>query len=597
VITQHPPETSRRGAIRIGNLALVAVYIAVAVAATWPLTASLATALPVGTEQAPTVPLFNAWTVWWNADRAAHGFQHYWDAPIFHPARMTFAFSEAQPTLLVVAPLVWMAGSSTLAYNVYLLATLALSGWCADLLLRRVGLSHWSAVCGGVMVEVLPFVFWQLGALQLTVLWGALWTTLALWSFAASPSWGRALWLGVAFAITYAACNYYGLFLAVVLGPSAVWMLRIPWKTTGQGAHPPRVVLQLLLAAGTAAALVAPIVSVQLRASQQPREKWRREWSTVRDLSAHLRDYTDTPWRQWLDTWEDDTQHRADVWTLGPGWLKIIAAGLGVVCGLARRSLRRWTLVALSMGGLALFYSLGPLLEVWNLTPYRALFDYVPGFAQIRSPFRFAVFVQLACVWLSAIAVDSLCPHNWWRAERVREWIGRQRVLRRRLWTLVVWIPAVALGSCLICETLPTPQRLQAMPSTASPPLWVEYLRDETPPGAPVVHLPFVRGKGLTDYESTTWWMWWSGVHRRPLLNGYSGFFPDAYLVLQDELRSFPDKGAPRLAEMGAQYAIVQRGGWTQAVLERHPQTSHWIWQFSDEVERIDVYEIPPVAP
>ena len=77
--------------------------------------------LPQGTEAAATVPLFTTWTVWWNADRALHFWQGYWDAPIFHPTPDTFAFSEPLATTLVVAPLLWLSGNRILAHNAFLL--------------------------------------------------------------------------------------------------------------------------------------------------------------------------------------------------------------------------------------------------------------------------------------------------------------------------------------------------------------------------------------------------------------------------------------------------------------------------------------------
>ena len=75
-----------------------AVCLLAAVAATWPLLPSIARALPLGTEHEATVPLFNLWTLWWDADRVPHGFLGLWNAPIFHPLEGTFTFSA--PMLL-----------------------------------------------------------------------------------------------------------------------------------------------------------------------------------------------------------------------------------------------------------------------------------------------------------------------------------------------------------------------------------------------------------------------------------------------------------------------------------------------------------------
>src|SRR5215207_9025081 len=101
--------------------ALVASLVA-AIAVTWPLALHLTTAVPLGTEREATVPLFNLWTLWWTADRAAHAFAGYWDAPIFQPTPGAFTFSEPQTlTDLLVAPLWGLGVPPALVYNVALL--------------------------------------------------------------------------------------------------------------------------------------------------------------------------------------------------------------------------------------------------------------------------------------------------------------------------------------------------------------------------------------------------------------------------------------------------------------------------------------------
>ena len=104
-------------------------FLLLAVASTWPLGSRIGSAIPKGTERVATVPLFNQWTIWWNADRAGRMFDGYWNAPIFVPSDHSFALSEAQPTTVLVAPVVWISGSRTLGYNAYLLCMLTLNGW------------------------------------------------------------------------------------------------------------------------------------------------------------------------------------------------------------------------------------------------------------------------------------------------------------------------------------------------------------------------------------------------------------------------------------------------------------------------------------
>jgi len=119
-------------------MAIEAVFFLIlALASTWPLARHVHDHLPLGTEEAATVPLFNLWTVWWNADRAAAGYQGYWRAPIFHPADDAFSYSEPMVLSLVAAPLIWLTENRILAYNFLLLLALWLNGWTACRLLRR----------------------------------------------------------------------------------------------------------------------------------------------------------------------------------------------------------------------------------------------------------------------------------------------------------------------------------------------------------------------------------------------------------------------------------------------------------------------------
>ena len=92
----------------------------------------------------------------------------------------TFALSEPQPTSAIVAPLAWWGRGPALAYNAYVLLILTLNGYSGFRLLRRLKFEWWAAVCGGVMVLLLPFVQWKLGVLHLIVMCGMVWTLHAL---------------------------------------------------------------------------------------------------------------------------------------------------------------------------------------------------------------------------------------------------------------------------------------------------------------------------------------------------------------------------------------------------------------------------------
>ncbi|HXW00482.1 MAG TPA: hypothetical protein VEC93_18840, partial [Anaerolineae bacterium] len=120
------------------NLRLFLIFTLSALLLTYPLPLRLFSHIPLGSEEAGTVPFFNLWTLQWNIDQQMQGYPSYWDAPIFAPDKGTFAFSEPQPLSALLAAPLWLAsGSPALGYNAVVILFLTLNGWFAYWLLRQ----------------------------------------------------------------------------------------------------------------------------------------------------------------------------------------------------------------------------------------------------------------------------------------------------------------------------------------------------------------------------------------------------------------------------------------------------------------------------
>ncbi|NLF67432.1 MAG: hypothetical protein GX575_00105 [Candidatus Anammoximicrobium sp.] len=543
----------------------LAAYLLLAIVATWPLARFAASALPLGTEPAATVPLLNVWTVWWNADRAAQLYRGYWDAPIFAPTPGTFAFSEPMPTTVVAAPLVWFGGRRVLAYNGFLLAALALNGWSAFHLLRRLRFRWLACALGGGLVEMLPLVHAELGVLQMVPLCGIVWTIHALYAFGRRPGWRPALGLAAAFAVTYFSCAYYGLFLSLVLLASGGWLL-------GRRLRRSRTWSLLLASAGVALLLVAPVVAAQLRIIRTHDLRRGKEW--VMRLAADPKDYAVTPWPQRLEPECLGALRPQRYFRLGPGWLKIGLAVLGLAAGLWRPRYRVWAAFCATMLAVAFLLSLGPRLAVGGWSPYEVWMDWYPGLAQARNVYRFAVFVQLAVALLAALGLQAVLT-----------------CVRRRAGSGVRWATAAGVGLLAAAEVLPPPQSLFPVPPVEAQQRWIGWLQSHTPVDSLIACFPFPQGTGVRDYEDTAMWMYWGTYHRRRLVNGYSGFFPASFLETKAALRGFPDAaGLQRLQNLGVGYCVRRR-----AELPRDgalPQRFELL--FRDDTAQVDVYRIQP---
>ena len=513
-------------------LAAVAAYVLGALAAAWPLPLHLGDRIATGTEDTSTVPLFNLWSLRWNADRLGHLYAGYWQAPIFHPTRGAFAFSEPEPlTGLAFAPLHWLTGNQVLAYNLVLVGALVLNGWAAARLCRRLGVTPFVAVLVGLAVQRLPFVLDQLGVLQLVMVWPVLLTVDAALAWSAQGGRRRATLVGLGLVATFATCTYYGLFLAVVLAVLVPFVLRRSWLDV-------RRLGEAMIGAGIFVAYAVPLLVGQ--------QRWLSGFSwtdaTVQANSASWSDYRNLPERALgarLLPWvagDPATGHR-----LYPGTVFLVLAGSGAWVALRHhvgrwpRVHRRWAgflLAALAVTGLL---SLGLNLHIASWQPYALVREVVPGFSRLRSPFRFAVVVQVCVVVLAALGVERVVR---------RPGLGRPAAV----FLVLLAVAEVASGGTGLARVPPE--------STA----WSRYLADR-PGDQAVAMIPFAPGPRVAQFEPTARAMLIGLDHHKPLVNGYSGFFPDSYQTLSDEVAKFPDGGALRaLRRAGVRWIVIDDG-------------------------------------
>jgi hypothetical protein len=371
---------------------------------TWPLVGWIDTSLPNGTEVPGTVAFFNLWTMRWNQQQFGDLFRHYWDAPIFHPEPGAFALSEPQPlTGLVFTPLSWLTGQPGIAYNLIVLAAITLNGLAIARLCRRLGVAPGPALLVGLIGQALPFVTNELGVLQLVMVFPLVFLADAILAWAEEATWPRGLAMGVWLSVTFLTCGYYGLFAVVVIGPAALVLARRDWL----GA---RRVLQL----GAAAALFAVLCGPILLGQNHYTSNYHRSDETITANSAQP--------HNWVTLLDRLPGSKIEPWLseeggerLYPGTvvLGLALAGAWVIAGgpVAGRS-RTAALGFLGVGiALAFLLSLGLRLSVFGWQPYQLVRERVPGFGDLRSPFRAGVLVQLFLLPLAGVALDRV-----WRA-------------------------------------------------------------------------------------------------------------------------------------------------------------------------------------
>ncbi len=483
----------------------VGVHAAAAMVSTWPLVARLGDGLPQGREPVATVPYFNLWSIDWTARTLPHSFARWWDAPIFAPLTGSYARSELQPaTGLAYGVLRWFT-SAPAAYGLLVLLALFLNGLLANLLAHRLGAGTVMACVLGVFAQTVPFLFEQLGVLQLLMLWPVLLTVYLLLEWADRPQVRTALGAGVAMALAYLTCSYHAALFgmaAVVCVPLLVrrsWLGE--WRVRSLGA------LVALIAFG--------VLALPFAIGQQQRlhdARWTE--ATIHAGSAN-----------WTDLVPG-----GDDWV---GTVVFVLAVGGVV--VARRARHTWFLV--SLVGVACVVAMGTKLSLFGWRPYAFLVDHVSVVARMRSPFRAVALAQVLLVALAA-------PFVQWC------WTRRNRAVR----------PLLALAFVLAAM----PLQLGSGPIAVLPAddlVWASWLRDH--PGGIVAMMPMPTERPVEYFEPTSEWMLQALDHGHPLVNGYTGFFPPDDRAMRERMAAFPDEATVNeLRDMGVEYVVADSFWW-----------------------------------
>lgn len=183
---------------------------------TWPL------ARVAGTRLAADLgdPAFNCWVLSWTSGQILAAFRgdfgalaNFWNGNIFYPEPLTIAYSEHLFGLaLPVLPVYAATGNILIAYNLLFIATFAMSGYAAYLLIRDLTGETWAALLGGLAFAYAPYRLGQFSHLQVLT---SYWMPLALFGlrrfFATRRT--RALAGGsAALVMQNLSCGYYLLF-------------------------------------------------------------------------------------------------------------------------------------------------------------------------------------------------------------------------------------------------------------------------------------------------------------------------------------------------------------------------------------------------
>lgn len=570
---------------------VLAAFVLVTVACTWPLAWHLTDAVPRDLGD----PLLSIWTLWWNAHTLPFT-AAWWNGPVFVPAAGSLAFSDHRVGLgLFASPLIWAGASPLMAYNVTLLLTFVLSALAAYALALALTGRRLPAFAAGLAFGFHPFRAAHLEHLELL---SAFWLPVV---FLCLHRWRdqRAVWAppGLAMSLTMLAVTsgYYFVFGGVLVAGWVLWFARgMPIADIGK----------------LAAALVVPflVIAPILLTYRAVHEAlgFTRSITDIELFSADVVDFLVAPeaLALWPSVSPGTHPERAlfpgltalglTVWAVvrhrsrtpvsaGPTRLRLVAAVVGVVAfavalaslggldavsfGPLRLSFRQaykplsiataafalwaltsaWVRRAWTDRSILAFYALG-IVALWlcalgptaRVAGERVLFKapyawlmLLPGVGgAFRVPARFAMIAAFALSVTAALALARWPPATSWR--------------RRAAWIVVV--------AGVLADGWVAPLALHAPPRNLDVP-------ESVAPDEPIIELP------IGTYEDAAA-MYRAISHRHPLVNGLSGYEPAHYIVLREALRDGDVAALVPLAARRPLVAFVAATGAGQAIAE-----------------------------
>ncbi|MCY3724692.1 MAG: hypothetical protein OXG97_20955 [Candidatus Poribacteria bacterium] len=549
------------------------------VAMTWPVAMHLNTHVTPGQQPVMTVPYLNLWTLAWNHHWLKGQADSYWDANLFYPHQKTLAYSEPQLGMgLLTFPLVFLGANTVLMYNLLLLgfiwgAGMAVYALCWSLFgtLRKEnfhsktyrGYRWGAAVIAGILYGFHFYMFAEMGVLQLLATLFLPLTFLGIHRFLNSNRWADALLFCAGFLGCWYTCAYYGLFLSVfvccfVLKFGYRKVLDMEWKTLIRGGVTAVITFSCL----------APLI-VGMQSAKTAMELSRPKF-LVQNLSAVLSDYLKLPQNSWLygrilDIGSPDR-------SIFLGATLVCLAGIGTIAifrakdpkntankqsmpvGRGQQAQKvgfpqHYGRFYFVMAGLAFWLSFGMALTPTNATglgvyrivawfsPYNLLYQFVPGFSSIRSPYRFVIFSTLFLAVLAGWGVL---------------WLSQRAAPRWRFVLIPIFLTVVIL------ESWPLPARLVKVPgSIAEVPRIYQHVK-RLPPEATLLELPLARGPSERQLETEALFLYYSTLHWHRIVNGYSGFTPHAKVDLKKVIaESSPETVLAAFNTFGTQYVLT----------------------------------------
>ncbi|TAK10735.1 MAG: hypothetical protein EPO35_13185 [Acidobacteria bacterium] len=501
-------------------LALV-LFAVLAVAHTWP----LASAPGRYSRNDNMDTQLNEWTMAWVAHQVVRDPVHLFNANIFYPEKHTLAFSEHLFVQGVMAmPLYWAGVSPVAAFNIILIAGLALTGWATSIVMHR-WTGHWTAaILSGCLIAFNASTLSRLVHIQAMHLEFFPFMLLALDELLNRPRAKAALQVALWFTLEALTSVYFLVFITIVAIVAALS------RANEWFANRAAFLKQALVAAIAAGVLLTPFLLPYYHARQE-QEAFTRPLSEVARYSAHWKNYLASAGTLHMETLGWSTGY-ATADYLFPGFVALLFTLIALVSLTAIKDRR--ARMALAFGLVCFALSFGPAFA-----PYEFLYKTFPLLQAIRGAARFGQMALAAIALLSGFGLAWLATKMPKRAALI---VGIVAIVGANI---EAW--RAPIGYC------GTPENKTCQEFTEIAPIFKTLDRPDV---KAIIVFPWYAPGPSMNFNAR--YMLQSTSNWKPMMNGYSGYMPTSMFLHNRGVHDFPSESSIQyLKKLGITHALV----------------------------------------
>lgn len=559
---------------------LTAVSTAITFFLFLPYSSNISSALPNSVD-----PLFYAWNLSHNVRSATQRFKDLLDTNIFYPETNTLAFSDTLfAQTLFTAPIIVLTENPVLAENLYILSTFPMAALAMFFLSYYLTGHAWASALSGLFYAFSYPRLSQIGHLPAI---SSQWLPLFFLYLIKYLRKEKLVNLAVSFfwyVLSITSTVYFGIFLIPLA--AVVFMLEVigrPFTRIGR-------IMRNFFILGIPAIVILVIVLfpyIRLRA-EYPGIKRSLEDSAK--LSAVPIDYISVLPTSWLGDigFPVNTNERS----LYPTITLLSLALFSFV--IAMKSQRKTVLIFGLIAAGAFVLSFGPFISPEantaspsNRLPYYYLYKIFPLLQSVRVPARWSIFVILGLSALASITLSRLMK------QPERKYIG---VLIALVFLAEVWQTQTPFVSVPLGNNLPPVYRfIESAPDDS---IIVEVPFHPEWTGRPMedqLRLSYNEISENDVFAMEAYRTYFSSYHRKRMLNGYSGYFPNIYHDHASIFDKFPTPHAIEiLRQLRIRYILVHADQYTsqpfldvERFIRKYPMLKK-VQQFGDD----HVYEL-----